>query len=129
MKSQTNLTIINMSATEKLNTILETISQDIAECKEVAKHAMLVLEQMNVSKKDYKEANLCFGLNQFMIGYLSHIKDTLAGADIKTTENLIRYHAYYQRTKGNLTDGSNISIGQAAVATILDGYVTKFFDA
>ena len=129
MKSQTNLTVINMSTTEKINAVIDAINQDIAQHKDVAKHAMLVLEQMNVSEEDYKEANLCFGLNQFMIGYLSHIKDTLAGADIKTTENLIRYHAYYQRTKGNLTDGSNISIGQAAVATILDGYVTKFFDA
>lgn len=129
MKSQTNLTVINMSTTEKINAVIDAINQDIAQHKDVAKHAMLVLEQMNVSEEDYKEANLCFGLNQFMIGYLSHIKDTLAGADIKTTENLIRYHAYYQRTKGNLTDGSNISIGQAAVATILDGYIAKFFDA
>ena len=118
-----------MSTTEKLNAILDSISQDIEQRKDLAKHAMVVLEQMNVTDEDYKEANLCFGLNQFMVGYLSYIKDSIAGTDIKSAVKLIRFHAYYQRTKGNLTDGSNISIGQAAVATLLDGYIAKFFDA
>lgn len=118
-----------MPTTEKLNAVLDAINQDIAQRNDVAKHAMLVLEHMNVTENDYKEANLCFGLNQFVVGYLTHIKGTITGTDVKSAENLIRFHAYYQHTKGNLTDGSNISIGQATVATILDGYVTKFFDA
>lgn len=114
-------------STEKLNAILDVINQDIAERTDVAKHAMLVLEHMNVTEEDYKEANLCFGINQFVIGFLTYIKGTITGTDIKSAENLIRFHAYYQHTKGNLTDGSNISIAQAAVATLLDGYVDKFF--
>lgn len=118
-----------MSTTEKINAVIDAINHDIAGYKEVAKHAMAVLEHMNVTEEEYKEANLCFGLNQFMIGYLTHVKDTITGADIKSVENLIRFHAYHQHTKGNLTDGSNLSIGQAAVATALDGYIAKFFDA
>lgn len=131
MKSRTNfLNVINMSTTEKLNAVLEAINKDIAQHRDVAKHAMLVLEHMNVTVTDeeYKEANLCFGLNQFIVGYLTHIKETIAGMDIKSVENLIRFHAYNQHTKGNITDGSNISIGQAAVATLLGGYITKFFE-
>lgn len=129
MKSQINPTQINMSTTEKINAVIEAISQDIAQHKDVAKHAMLVLEQMNVSEKDYKEANLCFGLNQFMVGYLTHIKDTITGTDIKTAENLIRFHSYHQHTKGNLTDGKDLTIGQATIAILLDGYIERFFES
>ena len=118
-----------MSTTEKLKAVLDAINQDIMQHRNVAKNAMLVLEHMNVTEEEYKEANLCFGQNQFIVGYLTHIKETIAGTDIKSVENLIRFHANYQHTKGNLTDGSNISIGQAAVATLLGNYITKFFEA
>ena len=118
-----------MSTNEKINAILDAISQDIEKHKEKSAQAMLTLEHMNVTEEEYKNANLCFGLSQFAAGYLTHIKESLTGADVKAAETCIRFHAHYQRTKGNLTDGSNISIGQAAVATILDGYISKFFDA
>lgn len=129
MKSQTNLTQINMSTTEKINAVLEAINQDIAGHKEEAKRAMLAMEQMSVTEENYKEANLNFGLNLFVAGYLTHIKDTITGTDIKTTENFIRFHAHYQQTKGNLTDDSNIPFGRAEVTTLLNGYIAKFFDA
>lgn len=118
-----------MSTTEKIKNLLDSINQDIEERREAAKQAMLTIERMSVSETEYKEANLGFGLNQFVIGYLAHVKENVDGSDEKTAENFIRFHAHYQHTKGNLSDGQPLSVAQATVAILLDGYVAKFFEA
>ncbi len=117
------------STEEKIDAILDAISQDIAEREKVADEAMLTMEQMNTSPDDYKSACLQFSANWFVVGYLKRIKCVVECRDIKSTENIIRFHSYYQHHKGNLDDGRDISLGQAALAVILDGYVEKFFDA
>lgn len=119
-----------MSTTEtKIVAILDAISRDIAKHENVANLAMQTLEKLNATPEEYKEANLRYGLNAFVINYLNRIKAVVMARDIKKAENLIRYHAYYQHAKGNLDDGSAISVAQATVAVTLDGYVARFFEA
>ncbi len=130
MKSPTNQILINMSATKtKIDAILDAISQDIAERERVANDAMHTLEMFKTTTEDYKEANLQFGANWFVAVYLKRIKEGVMKRELKTAENLIRFHAYQQYAKGNLDDGRDISLGQSTVAVILDGYVQKFFEA
>ena len=114
---------------KKLDEVLEAISRDIEHRKLAAKNAMLILEQMKPSDGEYKNANICFGLFQFVVGYLTHLKDCITGSNIKSAESLIRFHAHHQRTFGNLNDGSTISLGQTQVADLLDGYIARFFEA
>lgn len=119
-----------MSTTEtKINAILDAISQDIAERESVANSAMQTLEKLSATPEEFKEANLRYDLNSYVINYLNHIKEVVMERDIQKAENIIRYHSYYQHTKGNLDDGSTISVAQAAVAVTLDDYVTRFFEA
>jgi len=118
-----------MSTTEmKIDAILEVINKDIKEREQVADSAMLTLEHMNATAEDYKNANRQLMANSYVVAYLKHIKGVAECRDIKSTENIIRFHTYYQHTKGNLDDGQDVSVGQATVAVILDGYVKKFFD-
>lgn len=111
----------------KINALLDAISQDIAKYENVANSAMQTLEKLNATPEEFKEANLRYGLNAFVIGYLYRIKAVVMERDIKKAENLIRYHAYQQHTKGALDDHRDISLGQATVAVILGGYVERFF--
>lgn len=113
----------------KINALLDAISQDIVERENVANLAMQTLEKLNATPVDFKEANFRYGLNAFVINYLNRIKAVVMERDIKKAENLIRYHAYYQHSKGNLDDGSTISVAQAAVAVTLNDYVARFFEA
>ena len=132
MKSPTKLTVINMSTTEtKLDAIRAAIEQDINTHARATEEAFAKLENMNVSPKEYKQANWQFGLNQYVAGDLRKIKElTVDSAEpIKRVESRIRFHAYQQRTKGSLDDKQEISVAQAAVAVILEGYVEKFFEA
>ena len=115
---------------EKINVILDTIGQDIAERESVANAAMQTLEKMQPSDVEYKEANLQFSANSFVAAYLRHIKDTVKDKDyqsLKRLEQCIRFHRYQQHTKGALDDHRDISLGQATVAVILGGYVERFF--
>lgn len=112
----------------KLNSIIEAISSDIATHEKLADNAMLTLEQMNVSPEDYKKANICFCLNSCVARYLGHIKSAIEKSDIKSVENLIRFHSYYQHIKGDLQDNKVTTTAQAAVAVALDGYIARFFD-
>ncbi len=117
-----------MSATEtKIDAILDAISQDIAERERMANEAMHTLEMFNTTTEGYKRACLQFGANWFVAGYLKRIKEEVMKRELKTAENVIRFHAYQQHTKGNIDDGQDISLGQAAVAVILDGYIEQFF--
>ena len=121
-----------MSTTEiKKAAIIETITKDIAEREKVAERAMQTLEQMNTSAEDYKRACQQFSLNSFVSGYLRHIKDSVEKSDLKTSENLIRFHSYHQYTKGLLTDDNEraLGVGQTAIAIILDGYIERFFES
>lgn len=119
---------MNTTAT-KINAILDAISQDIAEREGVANSAMNTLEKLNATPEEFKEANIRYGLNSYVINYLNRIKAVVMERDIKKAENLIRCHAYYQYSKGNLDDGSTISVAQAAVAVTLDGYIDRFFES
>ncbi len=112
----------------KINAILDAISQDIAEHESVANSAMNTLEKLNATPEEFKEANIRYGFNSYVINYLNRIKAAVMERDIKKAENIIRCHSYYQHAKGNLNDGSAISFAQAAVAVTLDGYVARFFE-
>lgn len=120
-----------MTSTEKINAILDTLSQEIARRKKTAEKAMQDLEAMNLTPPEqYKDANVRFGINCYVAGYLSHIKAEAEKAnDIKKIENILRFHAYQQREKGSLDDGRDTSIGQGAVAIFLDRYVMQYFEA
>lgn len=114
---------------EKIDAILDAISQDITERESIVEKAMLTLEQLKTSKEDYKMACRVLSYNWFAIGYLKHIKNGVETRDIKSAENIIRFHAYKQHTVGTLDDGQDVSVGQAYIATTLDRYVAEFFDA
>lgn len=121
-----------MSTTEtKLDAIRAAFEQDINTHARATEDAFAKLEKMNTSTEDYKQANWQFGLNQYVAGYLRKIKEiTVDSAEpIKRVESRIRFHAYQQRTKGSLDDKQEISVAQAAVAVILEGYVENFFEA
>ena len=117
------------STEEKVDAILDAISQAIVDGEKMADNAMNSLENMNTTLEEYKDANLQLGANVFVIHYLNRIKEAVMERDIKKAENIIRFHSYYQHHKGNLDDGRDISLGQAALAVTLDGYVERFFDA
>lgn len=128
MKFQTNQKQINMSVTEtKIDAILDAISQDIAERERVADQAMHTLEKMKPSAEEYKDANLQFGANAYVVRYLKRIQEVVKERDIKKAENIIRFHHYQQHAIGALDDHRDISLGQATVAVILGGYVERFF--
>ena len=119
-----------MSTTEtKIDALLDAISQDIAERENATNSVMQTLEKLNATPEEFKQANLRYCLNVYVINYLNRIKAVVMERDIQKAENIIRYHAYYQRTKGNLNDGSIISVAQTAVVTILDNYIARFFEA
>lgn len=113
----------------KINAILDAISQDIAEHESVAYSAINTLEKLNAAPEEFKEANIRYCFNSYVINYLNRIKAVVMERDIKKAENLIRCHAYYQHSKGNLDDGTTISVAQTAVVTILDNYIARFFEA
>jgi len=115
------------STEEKIDAILDAISQDIAERENVADNAMHTLEKMRPSSEEYKEANLQFGANSYVACYLKRIPPTARERDIKNAENVIRFHHFQQHTKGALDDHRDISLAQATIAVILGGYVERFF--
>lgn len=113
---------------EKIDAILDAISQDIAICEKTANRAMNTLERINTTPEEYKDANLQLGANAFAARYLDRVREVVKERDIKKAENVIRFHFYYQHHKGNLDDHRDISLGQSAVAVILGGYVDRFFN-
>lgn len=121
-----------MSTTEtNLDAIRAAFEQDIKTHANLAEEAFAKLEKMNLSPEEYKNANLTFGLNNYVAGYLRKLKEITidSGEPIKRIESRIRFHAYQQHIKGNLDDKQMISVAQAAVVVTLDGYVAKFFEA
>lgn len=114
---------------EKVRSILEAISADIIGHEKTAEAAMNDMERTSLTSDEYKSANLTFGLNCYVAGYLNHIKEKSTGASLRHIESVMRFHAHFQRVRGNLTDGSVISTAQAAVTVILEGYIQKFFEA
>lgn len=115
------------TTTTKIDVILDTIRQEIANCKKMTDQAMLTLEKMKPSTEEYKDANLQFGANAFIACYLKRILEVVKERDIKKAENIIRFHHYQQHAIGALDDHRDISLGQATVAVILGGYVERFF--
>lgn len=117
-----------MSTTEnKIDAILDAISQDIAKQELKAEHAMHNIEMLNATSNEFKEANIQFSASMYVAGYLTRIQSVVMERQIKKAENVIRYHAYYQHTKGGLDNGQDVLLGQATIAAILDGYVEQFF--
>lgn len=122
----------NMSTTEtKIDAIREAIKADIMHHSNLAEIEFENLEKMFISSEEYKDTNRQFCLNAYITGYLRKIKEFTVDREepLKRIENRIRFHAYQQRTKGELTDKQEISAAQAAVAEILEGYVQRFFEA
>lgn len=110
---------------EKINAVLGAMTRDIEERERVADDAMHRLEDMGVSAREYKDACLRFSVNSFVVAYLRRLMRKVEEGGVKTAENLMRFHSYYQHTKGCLDDGEPLSVGQAAVAVILDGWKSR----
>lgn len=117
-----------MTTTSTMNALYGAIDADIAKHEGKAKDAMLTLESMRVSAIDYKDACRKFMYNHFITNYLKRVREVVETGDVKSSENLIRFHAHYQRRKGNLADDSEVSVAQTALACILDGYINRFFE-
>lgn len=118
-----------MTTTEtKTNEILNAINADITTHEEMAKEAMNTLEQTGTSPEEYKEACTAFSAHSFITCYLRHIRGVAECGNLKDTENIIRFHSYYQSAKGKLNDGQVISVAQATVCVLLGGYIKRFFD-
>lgn len=118
-----------MSVTETtIDAILDAIKQEIAERELMADNAMHTLRKFNPTPEEYKDANLQFGVNTYIACYLKSIQSVVMGRNPSAVESAIRFHHYQQHSKGNLNDHRDISLGQAAVAVILGGYVERFFN-
>lgn len=118
-----------MTTTEtRIEAITKELNEHISYYTSLTEEAMLTLEHMKASAREYKEANRAFAMRTFVSSYLTRIKGVVETRDIKSAENIIRYHSYYQHTKGNLGDGSDIAVAQSTVAVILDGIIAKYFD-
>lgn len=118
-----------MNTTEnKISAIISAITEDIDRHEKKANDAMLTLEQMNTSVETFRETCRTFSRNIFVVGYLKRIKKRIEHCDLKSAENLIRFHAHYQRTKGHINDGSGVSLGQRTVMMYLENYTEQFFD-
>lgn len=118
-----------MSVTETtIDAILDAIKQEIAERERMANNAMHTLRKFNPTTEEYKDANLQFGVNTYIACYLKRIQNVVMGRNPTAVESAIRFHHYQQHAKGNLDDHRDISLGQAAVAVILGGYIERFFD-
>lgn len=111
-----------------VDALLDVIAKDIAERCSAANIAFETLLKIDPSTEDYKKANITFSQNIFIASYLTKIEDVAETQDVKTIENHLRFHAYQQRTFGELGDGKDISVAQAAVAVILEGYIECFFN-
>lgn len=116
------------TTTSTMNALYGTIDADITKHEAKAKDAMLTLESMKVSAQDYKKACRIFMYNHFITNYLKRVREVVETGDAKSSENLIRFHAHYQRRKGNLADGSEVAVAQTSLACILDGYINRFFE-
>lgn len=120
-----------MSTTEEtIDAIRDAINVDIEHHSNLAEEAFATLEKMNISPEEYKKANWQFGLNHYVVSYLRKVKEftIVSGESLKTIERRMRFHAHQQRTKGELGDQQEISVAQATVAVILEGYINRFFD-
>lgn len=113
----------------KIDAIINAVSQEIEAHEKAANDAMGTLEKVNSSPEEYRNASILFGLNSYVANYLKRIKDVVMERDIKKAENVIRFHSYYQHTKGSLSDGNMLSACQAAVMATLDSYISRFFEA
>lgn len=118
-----------MSTTEnKIEAVLNAFNKDIEEHAIRAEDAFAKLEKMNIDAEEYKAANWQFALNHYVACYLRKLKEFIAKEPLKMIEKRIRFHAYQQHTKGELSDKQEISVAQAAVTVLLEGYVQKFFE-
>lgn len=108
--------------------IIAAIEKDIAQFEQRAEQAMGKLERMNNTNEEFilasREADLYF----FTAGYLNHIGYIARTNELKVTENAIRYHAYANRKKGLIGDGGDVDARNTAIATILEGYLDRFFE-
>lgn len=111
----------------KIDVILNAIREDIAILEILAEDAMNTIENLNATPEEFKQANLVYGFSSYGINYLNRIKAVVMEGDIKKAENIIRYHSHYQYTKGNLDDGSVISVSQMTVTATLEEYIERFF--
>lgn len=114
------------SEKSKFDEMVTAITNDIAYHQREAEAAMTTLEDMKVSPEDYRKAMLRFDVCTFVAGYLNHILTFIRKSDMKAAENLMRFHAHYQREKGRVPDEEATSAAQANIAVILDGYVNRF---
>lgn len=122
-----------MSSKTKADKIIDSvicaIDSDINDHQNTAWAAMNTLEKFNATPEEFKKANITFALNSYVVNYLNRIKSVVMERDLKKAENIIRYHSFNQHAKGNLDDGSTISVAQATVAVILSYYIANFFEA
>lgn len=117
----------------KFTQIIEAITADITSAEQITSDAMLTLEQMNTSHMEYKAAFRRFIINTSVTRYLIHIKRAIEKSDVKTAENLIRFHAYYQHTKGgdeNDPDPKDITAAvREVIVAVLQQYIADFFES
>ena len=117
-----------MSTTEtKTNAILDAISQDIQKNESLAKAAFKTLEKMSINSEEYKMTNKQLGHYCYIAEYLRLLKEM--DRTQESLEDRIRFHAYYQRKKGELRDNQETSNAQTSIAVILEGYIHQYFEA
>lgn len=112
----------------KLEAIRSAIENDIKTHQRAASIAMENIEKFNTSSDDFNSESLRFNINQFIAGYLSHIKSSVENVDLNRAETIIRYHFHTQSTKGQSAANPVILRGQEVIADILKSYVNRFFN-
>lgn len=111
----------------KLNAVMDDLNGFIESNSEFEKLAMKVLEHLNPTKEQYKEASEVLMRASFANNILNRIKDIAESGDIKRTEQTIRFHAYQLSTKATLNAGDVISVAQQKLFQTLEYMIYRHF--
>ncbi len=123
------MTTNEMTDEMKCKSVLNAIQEEIDENAKTAREAMLTIETMRTNVEEFKNACRTFMVATFVMAYLDRIKGIAETGDIKSTENIIRYHAYYQGEKGGIIlNYDDLSLAQVAIIKILNGLINRFFN-
>lgn len=113
---------------DKISSISGAITAAIVEHTQKASEAMKTLELMSITPEKYREASESLAHHTYANAYLARVQEIVETGDIKKIENVIRFHYYQLREKGDIDNADEISKAQLEIAGLLDCLVIRFFD-
>lgn len=112
----------------KLKAVMIDLNGEIESNSEVEKLAMKVLEHLNPTKEQYKEATEVLMRASFVGYILNRIKEIAESGDIKRTEQAIRFHAFQLSTNATINEGDSTSVAQQILSETLETIINRHFE-